>query len=155
MKIYLDACAVNRLTDDQGQPRIREEAEAIEFILRRMRDGAIEWISSEALVDEINRNPQLERRLENSVLLKLANETIELDQDIVRRAKELEAAGYGVFDALHLASAESAEADVLLTTDDGFTRKASRGDGRPRIPVSNPVSWIKGHRRDQPRHIDG
>ncbi len=145
MKIYLDACSVNRLTDDQSQPRIREEAEAIELILRRMRDGEIEWISSEALADEINRNPQVERRLENSALLKLANETIELDQDIVRRAGDLQAAGYGAFDALHLACAESAEVDVLLTTDDGFARKASRGDGSPRVPVSNPLSWSKGN----------
>lgn len=64
--------------------RIRQEAEAIEFILRQVRDCKIEWILSEALADEINRNPQLERRLENSALLKLANETMELDRDVVR-----------------------------------------------------------------------
>jgi len=44
-KIYLDACCINRLTDDQTQRRIREEAGAIELILRRFvrkashRDG--------------------------------------------------------------------------------------------------------------------
>jgi hypothetical protein len=143
VKVYFDACCLNRLTDDQSQRRIREEAEAVELILRRMRAGEVQWISSEALTDEINRNPRLERRLENAALLNLANETIEVDQMTASRAKNLEAAGYGAFDALHLACGEVAQVDVLLTTDDGFVRKASRRDGNPRVPVRNPVSWSK------------
>jgi hypothetical protein len=62
MRIYLDACCVNRLTDQQSQPRIREEAEAIERILGGVRKGTILWLSSEALIDEIERNPQIARR---------------------------------------------------------------------------------------------
>jgi len=81
-KVYLDTCCLSRLTDDQTQRRIREEAEAVELVLVRMRAGEVEWISSEALADEINRNPQLERRLENVALLRLANETMEVDQKI-------------------------------------------------------------------------
>jgi hypothetical protein len=34
MKIYLDACCLNRLFDDQRQPPIRLEAEAISLILQ-------------------------------------------------------------------------------------------------------------------------
>jgi hypothetical protein len=113
--------------------------------LRRMHSGEVQWISSEALIDEINRNPNLERRLENAALLNLANETIQVDQMAASRAMNLEAAGYGAFDALHLACAEVAQVDVLLTTDDGFVRKASRRDGNPRMPVRNPVSWSKGN----------
>jgi predicted nucleic acid-binding protein len=113
--------------------------------LRRMHSGEVQWISSEALIDEINRNPNLERRLENAALLNLANETIQVDQMAASRAMNLEAAGYGAFDALHLACAEVAQVDVLLTTDDGFVRKASRRDGNPRVPVRNPVSWSKGN----------
>ena len=144
-RIYLDACCLNRLTDDQAQHRIREEAEAVELILRRMHSGEVQWISSEALTDEISRNPNLERRLGNAALLKLANQTIEVDQKTAGRAKDLEAAGYGAFDALHLACAEAAQVEALLTTDDGFVRKASRRDGNPRVPVRNPVSWSKGN----------
>lgn len=68
-----------------------------------------------------------------------------MDQKTADRAKNLEAAGYGAFDALHLACSEAAQVDVLLTTDDGFVRKASRRDGNPRVPVRNPVSWSKGN----------
>jgi len=144
-KVYLDACCLNRLTYDQAQDRIREEAEAVELILRDTHSGEVQWISREALTDEINRNPNLERRLENAALLNLANVTIQVDQSAAGRAKDLEAAGYGAFDALHLACAEAAQVDVLLTTDDGFVRKASRRDGNPGVLVRNPVSWSKGN----------
>jgi hypothetical protein len=33
MRIYLDACALNRLSDDQTQPRVRAEAEGVERAL--------------------------------------------------------------------------------------------------------------------------
>ena len=142
MRVYLDACCLSRLTDDQSQLRIHEEAEAVERFFRRMRTGSLEWISSEALVEEINGNPTTERRLENLALLSQATETIEVNDHIINRAKQLQAAGYGSFDALHLACAEGGRADVLLTTDERFLRKALRGDGSPLIPVRNPLSWI-------------
>ena len=115
MRIYLDACCINRLTDDQLQARIREEAEAVELVLRRMRDSAIRWISSEALIDEIDRNPNVERRLENAALLALASETVEVNDEIAGRAANLWIAGYSVHDALHLACAEASQVDVLLS----------------------------------------
>jgi predicted nucleic acid-binding protein len=147
MKIYLDACCLNRLTDDQTQLRIRQEAEAVEQILRRMRDGEIRWISSEALTDEIGRNPDGARRVENAALLALASESVEVNDAIARRAANLQIAGYGAYDALHLACAEAAQVDALLTTDDGFIRKVSRRDGSPLVRVLNPLSWSKGNLR--------
>ena len=143
LKVYLDACCLNRLTDDQTQLRVRQEAEAVELILRQMRRGTIQWISSEALIDEIDRNPAIERRLENAALLALASESIEVDEIIGSRAADLEIAGYGAYDALHLACAEAARVDVLLTTDDGFIRRASRRDGGPLVAVLNPLFWSK------------
>lgn len=79
--------------------------------------------------------------MENAALLAMASETVEVNDSIADRAKELRAAGYGPFDALHLACAEAARADVLLTTDDGFIKKAARGIGSPLIAVRNPLSW--------------
>ena len=143
MKVYLDACCLNRLTDDQSQSRIAEEAEAVERILRLLRDGGIEWLSSAVLKIETSNNPDAERRQEVEVLLSLATDTITLDSQIIRRATELEAAGYGAFDALHLSSAEAGGADVLLTTDDRFAGRAGRGLGSPRVRVLNPVEWLR------------
>jgi hypothetical protein len=72
----LDACCLNRLTDDQSQPRIAEEADAVEQILRLLRAKTIEWLSSTALKAETNNNPDAERRYEVEVLLSLATNTI-------------------------------------------------------------------------------
>jgi hypothetical protein len=65
----LDACCLNRLTDDQSQARIAEEAEAVERILRLLRGGVIEWSSSAVLKLETSNNPDAERRQEVEVLL--------------------------------------------------------------------------------------
>jgi hypothetical protein len=53
MKVYLDACCINRFTDDQSQERIRRETAAIEMILKGVRHGSIQWVSSEPLSDEM------------------------------------------------------------------------------------------------------
>jgi predicted nucleic acid-binding protein len=143
VRIYLDACCLNRLTDDQSQSRIAEEAEAVEKILRLLRDGKIEWLSSTVLKAETSNNPDVERRYEAEVLLSLATDTISPDGQIIRRATELEAAGYGAFDALHLSSAEAGMVDVLLTTDDRFIRRAARAVGSPCVRVLNPVEWLR------------
>jgi predicted nucleic acid-binding protein len=121
MKVYLDG-----LTDDQSQQRIRAEAESIEAILSNVSEGKIAWIVSPVLVEEIQRSPQIERRRENGALLALATHTIEVSNLVLIRARQLEAAGYGGFDALHLACAEAGRVDVLLTTDDKFVKRASR-----------------------------
>ncbi len=143
MKIYLDVCCLSRLTDDQSQPRIRAEAEAIERILFAIREGVVELIGGEALQEEVRRIPSLKLRLEVEALLSLATQTVDVEDNIADRAAEFRAAGYGVFDALHLATAEAANADVMLSTDDRLIRKASRGDAAPRIAVENPLSWSK------------
>ena len=78
----------------------------MEQILRLLRAKNIEWLSSAALEAETSRNPDPERRDEVQVLLLLATNTIPLDGQIIQRARELEAAGYGAFDALHLSRAD-------------------------------------------------
>jgi predicted nucleic acid-binding protein len=143
MRVYLDACCLSRLTDDQSQAGIREEAEAVERVLTGVRRGQVQLLSSEALEEEVRLNPSPERRAEALTILSLAVTSIEIDQAFALRARNLVGLGYGPFDALHLAAAESAGADVLLTTDDRLLKRTARKLGNPRIPVRNPLSWIK------------
>lgn len=93
MKIYLDACCLNRLTDDQNQPRIREETGAVERILKLVREGIIQWISSDALADEIDRNPDPERKSGNVALLAFTSEIVEENDQISRRAEAFHRVG--------------------------------------------------------------
>ncbi len=140
-KLYLDACCLSRLTDDQSQTRVRKEAEAIERVLRLIRDGKAIRVSSAVLEIEIGRNPDSERRHDVAALLAFANEVVVPLAASAERAASLEKLGFGAFDALHLACAEQAEVDVFLTTDDGLLRQATRSSGLLRVRVENPLSW--------------
>ncbi len=56
--IYLDVCCLNRPFDDQGQKRIRLEAEAILYILAKFQNGEWQLLGSEAFDDELGNTPQ-------------------------------------------------------------------------------------------------
>lgn len=143
MKVYLDACCLSRLTDDQSQARIREESQAVERVLAGVRRGVVKLVVSEALEDEVRRNHSMERRIEAQAILSPAVERIGIHAAIVSRARTLVGVGYGPYDALHIAAAESLKVDSLLTTDDGLLKRSARKLGDLRIPVRNPVSWVK------------
>jgi predicted nucleic acid-binding protein len=143
MRVYLDACCLSRLSDDQSQDRIRREAQAIERIFMAIREGSITWMSSSALTAEVNENSDAEKIKESLALLALASEIVHTDEQVFDRAGQLHRAGYGLVDAWHLSYAEAAHVDVLLTTDDAFLRRAARGLGRPTVSVQNPLSWTQ------------
>jgi len=143
LKIYLDACVLNRLSDDRTQARVAAEAEAIENIFRMILLGGVAWSASVALEREIGRNPDRDKRNDALALLSYAGELHEIAEIVKERAKELHAVGYGAFDALHLAYAEADCVDALLTTDDRFIKKAGRGLGNPLVQVMNPVDWLR------------
>jgi predicted nucleic acid-binding protein len=143
VKIYLDACCLSRLTDDHSQPRVRGEAEAVENILRMVRQESVIWISSSVLSLEISRNPDTERRRGAEALLTFAREIFIPDSATADLAQRIERLGITSFDALHLASADQSGADVFLTTDDNLLGRARRGRGLLRIRVQNPVSWLR------------
>jgi predicted nucleic acid-binding protein len=143
LRVYLDACCLNRMTDDQSQARIRDEAEAIEAILRMVRAGSATWVSSAVLEIEIKRNPDADRRRDVASLLALANEVVVPQSPAAARAASLQSFGFDPFDALHLACAEEGRADVFLTTDDDLIRRARRRISEIRTRVMNPVSWYQ------------
>lgn len=143
MRVYLDACAVNRLMDDPRQTRVRLEAEAMETFFRHLLAGRVSWIGSSILEQEIRRTPDARRREDALGMLSYAAEVRIPNAEAAERARFLNSLGYGEFDALHLAIAESARADMLLTTDDQFLRQASRGLGKPSVRVANPLDYAK------------
>lgn len=143
MKVYFDACCLSRLTDDHSQMRVRNEAEAVERILRMIGDGQALWVSSRVLEIEISRNPDPGRRRDASALLVFADEVIVPSAAAAGRAASLQALGFSALDSLHLASAEQGSVDVFFTTDDNLVRRAKRHNTLIRLRVENPLSWIK------------
>ncbi len=143
MKIYLDACVLNRLSDDRTQARVAAEAKAVEAIFRSIFLGEISWSASFSLYREIARNPDREKRNDALALLAYAGELREVSPTVKVRAESLHEAGFGAFDALHLAQAEADQVDFLITTDDRFIKQATRGLGNALTRVMNPVDWLR------------
>ncbi len=65
------------------------------------------------------------------------------------RAINLESLGFKPLDALHIACAESGEADILLTTDDRMLNLAQRHRSQLRVRVENPYTWLQEMDRGQ------
>ena len=143
MRVYLDACCLNRLTDDHSQLRVRREAEAVVDILRMIREGRTTWVSSRVLEVEIGRNPDIERRQDVAAMLALANEIVSPERAETDRALCLEELGFSAFDALHLACAERGTVEVFFPTDDNLLRRAGRHKQVLRIRVENPLFWYQ------------
>ncbi len=142
-RAYLDTCALTGLFDQASHARISLEAQAVEEFFALVFRERAKWVSSEVIEAEILNNPDSNTRSRTFQLLHAASERIVLSETAFHRAEILEKLGYGAFDALHLACAEQASVDVLLTTDDRFIRQVHRGLGTPAVRVENPVNWMK------------
>lgn len=118
MVLYLDTCCLNRPFDDQRQPRVHLETEAVLAILFTVESGMHQLVSSDVLMYEIGHISDLTRRDRVTHLLGYAEFHQPLTSDVQARAAEFCAIGFKQLDALHLASAEACDADVFLTTDD-------------------------------------
>ena len=143
LRLYLDACCLSRLTDDQRQARVRAEAGAVERIMRMIREGVASWVSSTVLSIEVSRNPDRDRRREAEALLSFADELFVPEGADANRAQQIEELGFTAFDALHLACAERLAAEVFLTTDDVLLRRARRVGDALHVRVENPISWYQ------------
>ena len=123
MRIYLDCCCLQRPLDDQTQPRIRLEAEAVLAILACVQTGDVSLLSSEALDYEVSRIPDDARQTEVLGILAQANEYLGISERAEMLAESLENGGIFPMDAVHLALASTAKADFFCTCDDKLLRK--------------------------------
>ena len=140
-RIYLDVCCLNRPFDDQSQDRVRLESEAVLTVLTQIQRQEYELVSSDTLETELDQNPDIERRHKVRDILRLASYHTHVGVGESVRARELGRHGLGAYDAAHLACAESAGADLLLTTDDAFVNKVRKANAT-KVRVCNPLQWI-------------
>jgi hypothetical protein len=125
MVIYLDMCCLKRPFDDQSQPRIRLETEAV-LALLAIESDAVQFVRSPALMLENATNPIRERGARVEQWLTQKSLWQPDAQPLVARTATLMALGFKNFDALHVASAEQSKADVLATVDDRLLAAAKR-----------------------------
>ena len=139
-RIYMDCCCFNRPFDDQSDPLVHLEAEAVKIILALCEKEFFELVTSDTLKFEIEKTPDVLRVEKLKALESIARRNVKLDNIIVKRAKFFEGYGLKAVDALHLACAEQ-EAQVLLTVDRKFLKKARKIESLE-IEIKNPIEWL-------------
>jgi predicted nucleic acid-binding protein len=144
--LYLDMNIYKRAFDDQRQMRIHLETVAITMIFALIDDGQLSARWSFVLDYENNRDPVPERREFVKYLSRCCETAIEPDESIRELAVALsETHQIRGRDALHLAIAEIAGCDYMVTCDDQFVRQGQRLNEQGVIAVHliNPVDFVQ------------
>jgi predicted nucleic acid-binding protein len=142
VRIYLDLCCLNRPFDDQSETRVALESQAVVLILEKIDCGEHALCNSAALVVENSLSPKTQVRLEIEALLDRADVWIGHDRVIDERAVELRKLGFKEFDAYHIAAAETAGCDRVVTCDDHFLKAARRNAGKIAVTVTDPIRLV-------------
>lgn len=141
-KIYLDLCAIQRPLDTANQIRIILEAEAVLGIIALCDNNQVELLSSEALLFEGEQSSLFVRKEHTFAVLTKAKSTLMIAQKEKDRAAEIVKIGIKPLDALHIALAESGNADFFCTCDDKILRNASKINNLA-VKIVNPVDLVK------------
>src|SRR5437588_12443304 len=142
MRVYLDMCSLKRPFDDQSQPRIHLESEAVLALLATVPEK-VEFLRAAALDLENDQNPLGQRAAKVRLCLEALPLLDTPAASIAGRTKELIALGFKHFDALHVASAEALGAEALCTCDDRFLAGARRHASLLRLRVVNPIDLAR------------
>lgn len=111
------------------------------LILELTEQSAVQLIGSQMLMKEIQETSNLYKRSILQMIYSLCTEEISVDWPIIKRAEEIRhISNIKYKDSIHLACAESANADVLLTTDRKFMNNCHRI--KTLTKVMNPNEWL-------------
>ncbi|KKD37897.1 MAG: PIN domain-containing protein [Limnoraphis robusta] len=138
IKLYLDTSVYNRPFDDQTQPKIFLESQAVVIILQMVEAKIIDLVSSSVLDYENSRNPYFIKQEAMTFYLQMAKSKQTVDEAIRQRAEQLEHNGLKAIDALHVACAEAANSDYFITCDKRLINQCS---GLV-LKVVNPVDFV-------------
>jgi predicted nucleic acid-binding protein len=137
-RVYLDTSIYNRPFDDQTQPKIFLETQAVILILQMVETELIELVSSSILEYENSQNPFIVNQVAMSRYLQMAVIRQQVNESIRNRAEQLEQQGIKSMDALHVACAEVTNSDYFLTCDKRLINRCQK----LAIRTLNPVDFI-------------
>lgn len=141
MKIYLDNCCYNRILDDRSNTQIYYERNSVMLILELVEKAAVELVGSEMLVKEMNDLDDIYKRSVIQMMYGLCSEEVKVTGAILDRAEEIRhCSNIKYKDSIHLACAEAARVDALVTTDKKFINSGNKIKIDTRI--MNPNQWL-------------
>jgi hypothetical protein len=142
MRIYMDVCCLCRPFDDQLVPRIQYESDAVIAILNRCpQEWELVW--SSAITYEVAKIPEPQKKHYVASFAAKSVTTILVDTAIKERAAVFMGWGVKALDSLHVACAERAGADVLITTDDLLKNIMSHHSDTMSVRIVNPAVWYE------------
>lgn len=141
MRIYFDCCCYNRPFDNPSSNRIHDETEAVLSLINRCLRGNGAIIGSTILQMEIDKINDPRKKYKVLSLYQANTLFIPYTESIKNRAIELcSKTSIRLMDSLHIASAESGNADVFLSTDDKLVRACSKL--QLQVRVMNPATYL-------------
>ena len=115
--------------------------ELVMLILELVEKASVELIGSEMLVKEMNDLADSYKRSVIQMMYELCSEEIKVTAAILDRAEEIRhCSNIKYKDSIHLACAEAAKVDALLTTDKKFVNNGNKIKIDTRI--MNPNQWL-------------
>jgi hypothetical protein len=135
-------CRLKRPFDDQTQPRIRLESEAVLALLSASAQD-VAFLRAPAHDLENEQNPLPVRAGRVRQWLESLPSSVFAEAELVRRTDELMALGFKNFDALHVASAELGSAEVFVTCDDRLQSLATKHAAAVRVRIVGPLILAK------------
>jgi len=143
MLIYLDTCCFNRPFDDQSQTRIRFETEAKLELQQQVRQNKVGLVWSYVLDFENKHNPFPERAASILLWRNLAEVRVSETEQVLDQGRSLVLLGIKPFDALHVACAIIANADLFITTDDTLLRKLRSHPDLTALPPGDALAYVE------------
>jgi predicted nucleic acid-binding protein len=140
MLIYLDNCCFNRPYDDQTYEKIFLETQAKLYIQENILTGKYKLVWSYILQFENDENPYITHKHEIRKWKNQASQLVSASENIIVKAKEYQATGLRVKDALHCACAFSVKTDYFITTDNQLIKIARK---IAELNVVNPLTFIQ------------
>lgn len=139
MLLYLDNSFLNRPFDNSDIGTNKLEAEVLSLIIKLANKNKIKIVSSSVIEYENSLNPNVEREAFVKEILKEAKDFQNIDENIKKQAENLiKRTRISAVDALHLACAETAKADIFITCDYDIINRY-KGE----MKVINPLEFIK------------
>ena len=142
MNIYFNTCCYGRPFDRQEQAKIAAETMAIMTAIDTCRIAGYIIIGSEAITSEMEDIQTAKLRADiEGFYYRTINGSVPLTNSDFVRAESLRTAGLGDMDSLHLAAAEAAGVEFLLTTDEDFERICTKKK-LSIVKVINPLTFL-------------
>jgi len=137
--LYLDNSFLNRPFDDPDKGTNKLEGEVLLSVFKLATQGKVNMINSAVIRYENSLNPIPERKAFVEEILKQAKIYQNVDEETRKQADKLvQSVNISPIDALHISSAESANADVFITCDYAIIKKY-----KGKVKVITPLEFIQ------------